>query len=169
MEQPMRTIGIEKMTLNIGTGSPGDKMEKASKLLIAMTARTPVSTATKKRIPTWGIRPGLEIGTKLTLRGKKAEELLQRLFVAVGNKINRSKFDIFGNFSFGIHEYINIPEIAYDPTIGIIGLEVAVTLKRPGFSIKRRSIQPRSIPTRHKITKDEAVIFIQQKFHIEVL
>lgn len=167
-QQPMRTVGIEKITLNIGTGSPGDKMEKAVKLLEKMTGAKAVQTTTKKRIPTWGIRPGLEIGAKVTLRGKKAEALLKRLLMANGNKLKRSKFDTWGNFSFGIQEYLNIPEVQYEANIGIIGLEVAVTLKRPGFAVKRRILRPKSIPAKHQVTKEEAIQFINNTFGTEV-
>ena len=57
-ENPMRKIKIEKITLNIGTGMPGEKLEKALKLLQKISQSKPVSRKTKKRIPTWGVRPG---------------------------------------------------------------------------------------------------------------
>src|SRR3989344_1673269 len=102
----MREIGIEKVSLNIGTGGPGEKLEKALKLLEKITGSKPVQTKTKLRIPTWGVRPGLVIGCKVTLRGKKAEELLGRLLKGVGNKLNKASFDNEGNVAFGIHEYL---------------------------------------------------------------
>jgi len=163
----MREIGIEKVTLNMGTGTEKANMEKAMKLLKKITNAKPIQTKTMKRIPTWGIRPGLPIGCKVTLRGKKAEELLRRLLQAVNNQLNESKFDKGGNFSFGITEYLDIPGVEYDADIGIIGLEVAVTLKRPGFRIKRRKRQKKKIPTKHKITKEESMEFIKNKFGIK--
>lgn len=164
----MREIGIEKVSLNIGTGGPGDKLEKALKLLEKISGSKPVQTKTVKRIPTWGIRPGLVIGCKVTLRGKKAEELLGRLLNGTGNKINKASFDNEGNFSFGIHEYLDVPGVAYDASIGIIGFEVAVALKRPGFRIRRRIIRSSSIPKRHKILKDDAINFMKSKYNIEI-
>ena len=160
----MREIRIEKVNLNIGTGGPGDKLEKALKLLEKIAESKPVPTKTKLRIPTWGIRPGLVIGCKVTLRGKKAEELLARLLKALGNKVNRASFDNDGNFSFGIHEYLDIPNVSYEASIGIIGLEVAVTLMRPGFRIRRRAIMQKSIPKKHKITREDAIDFIKSKY-----
>ena len=164
----MKEIRIEKITLNIGTGGPGEKLEKGLKLLNKITNMKAVPTTTKERIPTWDIRPGLQIGCKVTVRGKKARELLGRLLKAVEEKINSFKFDKQGNFSFGIHEYLDIQGIAYDSTIGIIGLDVAVTLERPGFRIKKRAIKKRKISDSHKITREEAINFITKTYNLGV-
>ena len=164
----MRDIKIEKVTLNIGAGPDQDKVEKAFNLLKNISNKAPVKTIAKKRIATWKIRPGLPIGAKVTLRKKEAEELLKRLFSAVENRLNPRSFDNEGNFSFGIKEYIDIPKAEYDPNKGIIGLEVSVTLERPGFRIKKRKVKTKKIPTRNKITKEEAMKFIQEKFNIKM-
>jgi len=58
--------------------------------------------------------------------------------------------------------------VEYDSTIGIIGLEVAVTLKRDGFRIKRRRINRARIPLRHKISKEESIEFIKHKFKVSI-
>ena len=136
----MKKIRTEKVTLNIGVGGPGDKLDKAMKLLNNISGVKSVQTKAgpSMRIPTWGVRPNLPIACKVTVRGEKAEKLLKRLLQAVDNKLPTRKFDKFGNFSFGIPEYIDIPDVPYDQSIGVIGLEVAVTLERPGFRIKRR-------------------------------
>ncbi len=163
---PMKEIKVEKLTLNLGTGGAAEKVEKGAKLLTAITGEKPIKTTSMKRIPTWGVRPNLAIAVKVTLRGKKAEELLKRLFQAIDNKIQERKFDKFGNFSFGIDEYIKIPGVAYDVSIGIIGLEAAVTLQRSGFRIKRRSRRASKIPARHQINKTEAIQFVTSKFNV---
>jgi len=167
MTNPMRKIRIEKITLNIGVGEAGDKLEKSKKLLESITGTKAVKTKSNKRIPTWNLRPGLEIACKTTLRSKKAEAMLKRLFQAINNELEESKFDNNGNFSFGVPEYINIPEAEYDPGIGIIGLEVAITLERPGFRIKKR-IKKVKIGKKHKITKEEAIEFIKNEFKINI-
>lgn len=164
----MKTIKVEKVTLNLGTGGTGDKIEKGVKLLTAITGEKPVKTMSMLRIPTWGVRPNLPIAVKVTLRGKKAEELLKRLLAAVDNTLPERKFDKFGNFSFGIDEYIKIPGVAYDVSIGIIGLEAAVTLQRPGFRVKRRSIKSAKIPKKHQIQKEEAIQFVRSTFHTKI-
>lgn len=162
----MQQIKVEKISLNIGTGGPGVELEKALKLLAKITNKKPVETKTKKRIPTWGLRPDLAIGARVTLRGKDAIELLKRLFNAVDDELPSSKFDNEGNFAFGVPEYINIPGVTYDAALGIVGFEVAVTLQRPGFRIKRRKIKQKKIPKKHRITKDQAIEFVKKEFGV---
>lgn len=162
----LKEIKIEKVTLNIGTGQPGPALEKALKLLKSITGRKPCETKTKKRIPTWGIRPGLVIGCKVTVRGKEAETLLVRMFKAVENKVNLRKIDESGNLSFGIKEYLDIPNVEYDISIGVMGMDVAVTLTRPGYRVKLRKLKPRPIGNSHKITREEARAFFEEKFKI---
>ena len=107
----MEDIIVEKVTMNIGAGEAGDKLEKAVKLLEKISGAKPVKTKTMKRIPTWGLRPNLTIGVKVTSRGKKAEDLLKRLLQAKDNKLKLRSFDKEGNFSFGIEEYLLIPGV----------------------------------------------------------
>lgn len=164
----MKEIRIEKLTLNIGAGEAGDKLEKAVKLLNKITGKKPLKTVSHKRIPSWSVRPGLTIGAKVTIRGKEAEEMLKRLLVAVDNTLKPSSFDNQGNFAFGIHEYIDIPKMEYLVEIGILGLDVAVTLERPGYRIKKRKYQRKSIPTKHRITKEEAIEYLKTKFNVKI-
>ena len=165
----MREISIEKLTLNIGVGEPGAKLEKSQKLLEAISGMKAVQTKAKKRIPTWKLRPGLAIGTKVTLRGKKAEELLKRLFASRDNSLKRSSFDNAGNLSFGITEYISIPGAEYDASIGIIGLEANVTFQRPGYRIRRRRLNKCAIPKKHIITQEEAINHVSEKYGVTVI
>src|SRR3990167_9160323 len=131
-----RNIKIEKITLNIGAGKEQGVLEKGMKLLEYITGILPVKTVTQKRIPTWGLRPGLPIGCKITLRKAKAKDVLSRLLHAVDNELAERNFDKEGNIAFGVPECIDIPGIKYNPEIGIMGLECCVTLQRAGFRIK---------------------------------
>ena len=164
----MQQIFVEKVTLNLGTGGPGENLDKALKLLKNLTGRKPLTTKTKKRIPTWGLRPNLQIGCKVTLRKQKADEFLKKLFDAKNNTIELKNFDKNGNFSFGIPEYIDIPGTEYDMSIGIIGLEAAVTLARPGFRIRKRHFLQRKIPRHHLISKQQAIKFVKTKYNIQI-
>ena len=83
----MREIFVEKVTLNIGVGEPGERLEKIKSLLEQISGSKVVKTETKKRIPEWGLRPGLEIGVKTTLRKQAAEEVLKRMFTAMENSV----------------------------------------------------------------------------------
>ena len=167
MSNPMKDIRIEKLVLNIGTGKDEDKLKKAIKLLEKLTDGKVVKTITKKRIPNWGVRPGLPLGCKITLR-KNVDELVKRLLEARNNELPESCFDSHGNVAFGIDEYINIPGMRYAPEIGMLGLEVCITLERPGFRIKKRRIRPRKVPERHNIKEEEAIAFMKTKFGIKV-
>ena len=161
----MKTIKIEKVTLNVGAGKDQAKLEKGLILLNTIANATPIKTITNKRIQEWGLRPGLPIGCKLTLRKSKANKLLPRLLEAVENKLKEKQFDNNGNIAFGIHEYIEIPGVKYDPKIGIMGLEVCITLERPGYRIKRRKLLMRKIPIRHRISKQDAIGFMTKNFN----
>jgi large subunit ribosomal protein L5 len=163
----MRNIRIEKVTLNVGCGKDQTRLEKAVRLLKNITGINPVKTFAKKRIPEWGLRPGLPIGCKITLRKQIAKELLLRLLKSKGFKLKESCFNDLGNISFGIEEYIDIPDVKYDPEIGIMGLEACVTLERPGFRIKRRKIYRRKIPKKQFITKQDAVDYMQNNFNVK--
>jgi len=166
--KPMRSIRIEKITLNIGAGKDQTRLERGLMLLNSITSATPVKTITNKRIQEWGLRPGLPIGCKLTLRKEIAVKILPRLLNAVENRLNEKQFDNNGNIAFGIHEYIDIQGVKYDPKIGIIGLQVCVTLERNGYRIKRRRLLARKIPTRHRISKREAIEFMIKNFNSKV-
>ncbi len=163
-----RKIKIEKVTLNIGAGKNTALLEKGVKLLRNITNVNPVKTVTQKRIPAWGLRPGLPIGCKITLRKNAAAEILNRLLHAKNFTLKESQFDNNGNVAFGIHEYIDIPSVKYDPEIGIIGLEVCITLERPGFRIKKRRALTKRIPDRHKITKEDAITFMKNQFKVKI-
>ena len=165
---PMRQIRIEKVTLNIGAGKDPKVLEKGVKVLKSITGIDPVKTVTQKRIPGWGLRPGLPIGCKITLRGKQSAELLKRLLDARSFTLTESQFDENGNVSFGLPEYIDIPGVKYDPEIGIMGLQVCVTLERPGYRIKRRRLRRSAVSRRHTINKQEAIAYMQEQFNVKI-
>lgn len=164
----MQQVRIEKVTLNIGAGKDQTKLEKGIALIKAVAGIEPVKTITNKRIAAWGLRPGLPIGCKLTLRKLPALQLLERLFVAKEKVVKPENFDDFGNLSFGIHEYIDIPGVTYDPKIGVLGLQVCVTLEKAGFRVKRRKRAPGRIPKRHAVTREDAIAFFQKNFGLKI-
>jgi len=164
----MKNIRIEKVTLNIGAGKDRQILENATKLLKNITGLTPVKTITQKRIAGWGLRPGLPIGCKITLRKKPAAELLKRLILAKNGQLTPENFDNNGNISFGIKEYIDIPEAKYDHKIGLMGLQASLSLERPGFRVKKRKILKRKIPEKHRISQEEAITFMKKNFNVKI-
>ncbi|NIM47292.1 MAG: 50S ribosomal protein L5 [Candidatus Aenigmarchaeota archaeon] len=164
---PMRKIQIEKITINIGCGEAGETLEKAKALLENLTAKKVVITKTHKRT-TFGTAGGRPIGCKVTLRGKDAEEFLKKALDAVDNKLSKIVFDVQGNFSFGIREHIDILGVRYDPEIGIFGMDVCVTLERPGFRVKRRKVSSK-IGKKHLIKPEEAMEWIAKNYGVEII
>ena len=164
----MRKLKIEKVTVNIGVGESGDNLEKAKKLLQKLTGRTPKLTKARKREQSFGIRKGDMIGTKVTLRGKPAEEFLAKALDTIDMKISKRAFDKFGNFAFGIKEYIDFPGMRYDPSVGLIGFDVCVTVNRPGYRVTTRKRKRSKFPAKQRGTKEESIKFISEKFKVNV-
>ena len=96
-ENPMREVYIEKIVLSCSGVSV--ELEKGEKLLKKISKKTPLKKVTRKRIPGFGIRPGLEVGCMVTLRGEEAASLLKRLFAAVDNRIRKKQIAV-NHFSF---------------------------------------------------------------------
>ncbi len=165
---PMQKLRIEKVTLNIGAGKDQTRLEKGVILINNIVGIPPVKTVTNKRIPTWGLRPGLAIGCKLTLRKDKAEKIIPRLLYAKDNILKNSQFDERGNIAFGIPEYIDIRDAKYDPKIGVMGLEVCITLEKPGYRVKKRKLKKAKVSKKHLINKNEAIDFMKNQFKIKL-
>ncbi len=157
-DNPMRKIKIEKVVLNVGCGTKLNP-ENAKNILERIAGSKAVITKTKRRT-TFNVPKNKAIGCKATVR-KGALEFLKRMLEANDKKLKAASFDATGNFSFGVKEYIDIPDMDYDPKIGLIGLDVCVTLIRPGYSISRQSLR-RKIGKKHMITKGEAMAFAKE-------
>lgn len=164
---PMQNIRIEKITLNIGCGESGEKLEKAKKLLEVLTNKKIVITTTHKRT-TFGMAEGRPIGCKVTLRGKNAEEFLKKALDAVDFKLSKNVFDRQGSFSFGVKEHISLPGVRYDPDIGIFGMDVCVSLERPGFRVKRKKVSHK-IGKKHLIKPEEAMDWVVKNYKVELV
>jgi len=170
MNKMQEVVRIEKITLNVGVGKEQNLLDKAIILLKhILPGSKPVKTTTNKRIQGWGLRPGLAIGCKITLRGERAVEMLKRLLYAKDNALKAKSFDFSGNLSFGVHEYIDIKDIKYEPNLGIMGLEVAVTLERKGYRVKRRSLRQTKVGKNQIVTRPQAMEFMKSQFAVEII
>jgi large subunit ribosomal protein L5 len=165
---PMRNIRIAKLTLNIGCGEGGDKLDKAKKLLEYLTEKKKVVITKTADRTSFGMAKGRPIGCKVTVRGEAAQELLKKALTAVDFKIPKRSFDRQGSFSFGIREHIDMPGIKYDPEIGIFGMDVCMTLERPGFRVKRKR-NPTKIGKKHLITPEESMEWLSQNYKVEII
>ncbi len=158
---PMRKLRLEKVVLSVG--GTEDYLEKGVKLLGRITNKKPSKMRSKKRIPSLGVRPRLEVGTVVSIR-KNADELLRKLLESIDNTLNKNQISE-NNFSFGIKEYIEIPGIEYQKDIGIMGFDVTVVFKRAGKRIKFKKIKRGKIPSKQKISKEEIIKFMEENFH----
>jgi len=159
---------LEKVTVNMAVGKSGDPLEKAVKVLEQLTGQKPCRRKAKKTVRDFGIRRGESIACLVTLRGERAIEFLKRAFEAVDNKVSWERFDSRGNFSFGIKEHIDIPGTKYVPELGIHGMDVSVTLSRPGQRVKTRHRTKSHVGARQLLTPEEAIIFVKDEFGVEI-
>lgn len=167
-KNPMLLPRIHAVVINCSVGQPGDPLEKARKILESLTNRKPKLVRAKKTIRPFGIHKRMPMGWKITLRGEEAFEFLKRAFVAVDNVISELSIDEEGNFAFGLTEHIRIPGTKYDPELGTIGFDVIVAMERAGYRVKRRRLRRAKIPKRHRLTKEDTKLFLQE-MGIEVI
>ncbi len=160
-ENPMRKVFIEKIILSCGAIE--ENLQKSKKLLELLTKRKAQIISTQKRIPDFGVRPGLEVGTRVTIRGEEAEVLLKKLLGALENTLSARQISP-NHFSFGIKEYIEIPGVEYKREIGIRGLNVTVVFARAGLRVKRKKIKSGSVPLRQSVSPQEIMDIMSSKF-----
>lgn len=165
----MRAIRIEKVVVNIGVGEAGEKLVKAQKVLDLVTRRKSVQTLSHRAVRDWGVRKNMPIGARVTIRGEDADTFLKRALSIRNNRLPAYSFDPRGNFSFGVPDYTDFDGMKYDPEIGVFGMDVNVSLQRPGWRITRRSVKARPIAAHHRITRQEGIKFIKDRFGVEVV
>jgi len=166
---PMTQVRIAKVTVNIGVGDGGEKLEKAERVLQKLTGHKPVRTLGKVNNRELGVRPGAPIGCKVTLRGEDAASFVRRALYTRKNKVYEYSFDNQGNLQFGVADYTNFEGERYDPDIGVFGMDVCITLQKPGLRVRDRRSHPTTIPRHHRVSRDEAKAYLSQSFDIEVI
>ena len=167
-ENPMKQLRIGKIVVNISVGASGEPLDNAMTILRQITGQEPCQRVAKQTIRQWGIRRSEPMACLVTLRGERAEAFLQRAFQAIRKNVNPRSFDKNGNFAFGIREHIDIPGTRYDPNLGITGMDVNVTLERPGYRINRRKRAQSKVGSAHRVTPEESMTFIAEKYGVKV-
>jgi large subunit ribosomal protein L5 len=131
----MQVPRIEKIVLNMGVGeavSDRKKVESAANDLALIAGQRPVVTRARKSIATFKVRDGMPLGAKVTLRGDRMYEFLDRLVTIALPRVkdfrglNSKSFDGRGNYALGLKEHIVFPEIDYDKVDQIWGMDVIV-------------------------------------------
>lgn len=166
----MDELVIDKVTVNIGVGEAGDKIEKAKKVIELLTGKTPTVTIVKTTNREFGIRKGQPIGVMVTLRGEDADKFLREALWVKNNRALSYSFSTQSTFSFGISDYTDFKGMKYNPEIGIFGMDINVTFKRRGgFRISRRRINRRSIPRSIRIKREEMMEYMKKNFQLEIV
>ncbi|MEE3400449.1 MAG: 50S ribosomal protein L5, partial [Methanomethylophilus sp.] len=140
------------------------------KVLEMVTGQKSVQTLSKTVNRDLGIREGMPLGCKVTLRGENAEKFLARALSIRENRVYEYSFDKEGNMSFGISDYTDFDGMKYDPEIGIFGMDVNVVIRRKGGErVERRALLRKSIPKEHRVGRDEAIQFMKDKYNVQVI
>lgn len=135
LANPMQVPRLEKVVLNMGVGDAlkdGRMLEAAVDDLATITGQRPVITKARKSIAGFKVREGMAIGVKVTLRGDRMWEFLDRLVSIAIPRIrdfrglDPASFDGHGNFTLGLTEQLIFPEIDYDKVVKVRGMDITV-------------------------------------------
>ncbi|MGI4789748.1 MAG: 50S ribosomal protein L5 [Janthinobacterium lividum] len=156
----MQVPRIEKVVLNMGVGLAGQTGGDAKQLdgavsdLATITGQKPAVTRAKKSIANFRLRQGARIGAKVTLRGARMYEFLDRLLnvalprVRDFGGINPNSFDGRGNFAMGLKEQLTFPEIVYDKVDKVRGMDIIIVTTAPSDAEARSLLKAIGVPFR---------------------
>jgi large subunit ribosomal protein L5 len=155
LSSPMAVPRISKITVNMGVGEAkvnSKALDDAVEQLAIISGQRPVITRAKKSIAGFKLREGMPIGCKVTLRGDRMYEFLDRLLAIALPRIrdfrgiNPAAFDGRGNFSIGVREQVIFPEINYDDISEVRGLNITITTTSPDDDGARELLRALGMP-----------------------
>ncbi|HHW18374.1 MAG TPA: 50S ribosomal protein L5 [Firmicutes bacterium] len=135
-KNPLEVPRVEKVVINMGVGEATqnpDALESAVSDLMKIAGQRPVITKAKRSISAFKVRAGMNVGCKVTLRGERMYDFLEKLFNVVLPRVRDFRgvspdgFDGRGNYSLGLREQIIFPEIDYDKVSKIRGMNITIT------------------------------------------
>ena len=161
---------ITKVTVNIGVGEGGQRLQLAEQVLEILTGMKPSRTLSKKTNRDLGTRKGAPIGCKVTMRGDdRIEAFLKDAFWVREHTLPEYSFDDQGNLSFGVSDYTDFPKQKYDPDIGIFGMDINVVLERPGHRVSRRRRRESRVPRSHMVGRVESKTWFVERFGLNIV
>jgi large subunit ribosomal protein L5 len=161
----MQVPRLEKVVINMGVGIAGQtggdskQLDNAIVDLVTIAGQRPLVTKAKKSIANFRLRAGSRIGAKVTLRGARMHEFLDRLFnvalprVRDFGGINPKSFDGRGNFAMGLKEQLIFPEIVYDKIDKIRGMDVIIVTTANNDAESRSLLKNLGLPFRGERTE----------------
>ena len=167
-ENPMRELRIGKVVINISVGTSGEPLDNAMTIVKQLTGQQPCQRMATQTIRSFNLRKKEPMACLVTLRGAAADEFLRKALQAMGRTLNSKSFDRHGNFAFGIKEHIDIPGTRYDPRLGITGMDVMVTVERPGYGITRKKRRQAKVGSSHRVTPEDSMRYMAEAYGVEV-
>ena len=165
----MQVPRVEKVVINMGVGAAGQTggdskiLDGAVSDLMAITGQRPAITRAKKSIANFRLREGARIGAKVTLRGPRMFEFLDRLFnvalprVRDFGGINPNSFDGRGNFAMGMKEQLTFPEIVYDRVDRVRGMDIIIVTTAKSDAEARSLLKNMGLPFRGERAGERAL------------
>lgn len=159
LKNVMQVPRVQKVVLNIGMGEAltnSNSIEAATRDLATITGQKPVVTRAKKSVANFRLREGVPIGVKVTLRGEKMWNFLDRLMnVALPRQrdfrgISPDAFDGRGNYTLGLSEQLSFPEIDYDKIDRIRGMEITIVTSAKNDEEGRRLLTLLGMPFKQR-------------------